>query len=205
MVDPRRSFIKVGSDLAIDFANTARPEGDPAGALRSWRDLVDFLELRGAVSRSEAGALRTMGERDARACAAALEQALDLRETVRAVLSAMAARRPLQADWVAAINQALVWGAGSERLERDARGWRVGFSPSWTEPFRALAPIARSIAGLAVLGRGTEVRKCANPRCVLYFRDRSRARRRRWCSMAVCGNRMKVAAHARRRGRRRPA
>lgn len=202
MADTRRSFIKVGPDLAVDFANTARPEGDPAGELRSWRDIVDFLELRGAVGPSEGADLRTMGERDARACAAALEQALDLRATVRAILGVMAARRPLQAEWVGTINQALVWGAGSSRLERHGRGWRMGFSPSRTEPVRALAPIARSIAELAAQGRGADIRKCANPRCVLYFRDRSRSRRRRWCSMAVCGNRMKVAAHAR---RRRPA
>lgn len=205
MADIRRSFIKVGSDLAVDFANTGQVENDPDGALRSWRGLVDFLELRAAVSRPEGASLRAMGEKDARACAAALDQALALRETIRAMLEAMASRRPLQAEWVAAVNQALVWGAGSSRLERHATGWRLGFSPSWTEPFRALAPIGRSIADLAVLGRGISIRKCANPRCRLYFRDRSRAGRRRWCSMAVCGNRMKVAAHALRHGRRQPA
>jgi len=65
--------------------------------------------------------------------------------------------------------------------------------------------VARALALLIAGGPGAGVRRCANPACVLYFRDRSRARRRRWCSMAVCGNRMKVAAHARRHGRRRPA
>jgi len=71
----QRSVIKIGQDLAIDFANTAGPASHPAGALGSWRDLVDFVELRSAVSRSESAALRAMGERDARACAAALDQA----------------------------------------------------------------------------------------------------------------------------------
>ncbi|HEY7249434.1 MAG TPA: CGNR zinc finger domain-containing protein [Methylomirabilota bacterium] len=199
----RRSVIKIGQDLAIDFANTAGPASRPAGALGSWRELVDFVELRAAVSRSEGAALRAMGERDARACAAALDQARLLRDAVRAVLGAMADRRALKAEWIAAINQALVWGAGSTRLERRAGGWQLGFIPSWTEPFRALAPIARATADLVAQGRSAEIKRCANPRCVLYFRDRSRARRRRWCSMAVCGNRMKVAAHARRHGRRR--
>jgi predicted RNA-binding Zn ribbon-like protein len=73
------------------------------------------------------------------------------------------------------------------------------------EPLRALAPIARSIADLIAQGGGVRIRKCANPRCVLYFRDTSRTGRRRWCSMAVCGNRMKVAAHIRRHGRYRQA
>lgn len=199
----RRSLIKIGGDLAVDFANTAIPDGEPAGPIRSWRDLVDFLELRGAVSRGEGAALRAMAERDARACAGALERALELRATVRDMLEALAARRPLQAGWVDTVNRALALGGGADRLVRHGRGWRLDFAPILVEPLRALAPIARSIADLTALGRAVLIRRCANPRCLLYFRDTSRARRRRWCSMAVCGNRMKVAAHTRRRGGRR--
>jgi predicted RNA-binding Zn ribbon-like protein len=201
----RRTFIKIGGEISVDFANTVSPEGDEAGPLRSWRDLVDFLELRGAVSRGEGAVLRAMGERDARACAAAFEQALELRALVRAVLAALAGRRPLQAGWVDAVNRALALGVGSARLGRQGRGWRLDFAPVLGEPLRALAPIARSIADLIAQGGGARIRKCANPRCVLYFRDTSRPGRRRWCSMAVCGNRMKVAAHTRRHGRYRTA
>jgi predicted RNA-binding Zn ribbon-like protein len=200
----RRTFIKIGGEIAVDFANTV-PQGDDPGPLRSWRDLVDFLELRGAVSRSEGTALRAMGERDARACAEAFEQARDLRVTVRAVLEALAGHRPLLAGWVDAVNRALALGAGTARLARQGRGWRLDFSPTLGEPLRALAPIARSIADLIAQGRAVTIRKCANPACILYFRDISRTRRRRWCSMAVCGNRMKVAAHIRRHGRYRTA
>lgn len=195
----RRSFIKIVGDLAVDLANTSAPDG----RLDSWRDLVDFLELRDAVTREEGAALRALGEREAHACAAAFDRALELRGTVRAILDALAARHPLQAGWVAAVNQALGWGTGASRLVRQGRGWRLAFASTLTEPLRALAPIARSAADLIAQGRGALVRKCANPRCVLYFRDTSRTRRRRWCSMAVCGNRMKVAAHTRRHGRRR--
>ena len=201
----RRTFIKIGGEISVDFANTVSPEGAEAGPVRSWRDLVDFLELRNGVGRAEGTALRAMGERDARACAAAFEQALELRATVRAVLEALAARRPLQAGLVDAVNRALALGVGSPRLVRQGRGWRLDFAPVLGEPLRALAPIARSIADLIAHGRGAWIRKCANPRCVLYFRDTSRAGSRRWCSMAVCGNRMKVAAHTRRHGRSRTA
>ncbi|NEJ40784.1 CGNR zinc finger domain-containing protein, partial [Rhizobium ruizarguesonis] len=30
--------------------------------------------------------------------------------------------------------------------------------------------------------------------CTLFFLDTTKSHRRRWCSMALCGNRMKVAA-----------
>jgi predicted RNA-binding Zn ribbon-like protein len=191
----RRSFIKIGGDLAIDLANTSAPEEAGAGRLESWRDLVDFLELRDAVTREEGAALRALGEREAHACAAAFDRALELRGTVRAILEALAARHSLQAGWVTVVNQALGWGTGASRLVRQGRGWRLAFASTLTEPLRALAPIARSAADLIAQGRGALVRKCANPRCILYFRDTSRTRRRRWCSMAVCGNRMKARRH----------
>lgn len=201
----RRELIKIGGDLAVDFANTVHSPGDPAGSLHSWRDLIDFLELRGGVASGDGGMLRAMGEGDARRCAEAFARAIRLRETIRAMLGAMASKRALRAQWVAEVNEALASGAGASRLLRQDTGWRLGLAPGPAGPFRVLAPIARAIADLVVSGRSVEIGKCANPRCVLYFRDRSRTRRRRWCSMAVCGNRMKVAAHVRRHGRRRPA
>ncbi|MFG1947303.1 CGNR zinc finger domain-containing protein [Nonomuraea sp. NPDC048826] len=59
--------------------------------------------------------------------------------------------------------------------------------PLWHAAWVAAADLAR------VLGERPErVRKCANPRCVLWFRDVSKNGGRRWCSMDVCGNRAKV-------------
>src|SRR5713101_3473439 len=105
----RREVIKIGGDLAVDFANTVHSPGDPAGALHSWSDLIDFLELRGGVAPGDAAPLRAMGETDARRCAAAFAQALQLRETIRTMLGAMASKRSLRAQWVAGVNRALAW------------------------------------------------------------------------------------------------
>ncbi len=38
-----------------------------------------------------------------------------------------------------------------------------------------------------------QLRQCEGPACMLYFRDTTKNRSRRWCSMAVCGNRAKAA------------
>ena len=43
------------------------------------------------------------------------------------------------------------------------------------------------------------IRGCEGPVCTLLFLDRTKAHGRRWCSMAVCGNRAKAAAHRARR------
>lgn len=42
------------------------------------------------------------------------------------------------------------------------------------------------------------LRSCANTECNLFLIDHSRPGTAKWCSMAACGNRMKVRAHARR-------
>src|ERR1700730_17908305 len=140
----RRSFIKIGGDLAVDLANTSAPGEAGAAHLDSWRDLVDFLELRDAVTREEGAALRSLGEREAHACAAAFDRALELRGTVPETLGARAARDPVQAGWVAAVNQALGWGTGASRLVRQGRGWRLAFASPLTAPPRAPAPLAPS-------------------------------------------------------------
>ena len=201
----QRQVLRIGGDLAIEFANTVYSPADPIGALHSWGDLVDFLELHGGLGPGDGALLRAMGATDARRCAAAFAEALRLRETIRAILGAMASRRLLRAGWIAEVNRALEAGVGASRLIRQDHGWRLGLAPAPAGPLQALGPIARAIAELVISGRSTEIGKCANTRCALYYRDRSRTRRRRGCSMAVCGNRMKVAAHAQRHGRRRSA
>lgn len=42
------------------------------------------------------------------------------------------------------------------------------------------------------------LRPCANDECRLFLIDRSAGNQARWCSMAVCGNRMKARRHYRR-------
>jgi predicted RNA-binding Zn ribbon-like protein len=44
----------------------------------------------------------------------------------------------------------------------------------------------------------SRLRKCANPECVLYFYDVSKGGKRRWCSLDICGNKLRMAASRRR-------
>jgi predicted RNA-binding Zn ribbon-like protein len=49
---------------------------------------------------------------------------------------------------------------------------------------------------LSLLVRGPfRIRQCAHESCVLRFFDTSQNGRRRWCSMAGCGNRAKASRH----------
>jgi len=65
-------------------------------------------------------------------------------------------------------------------------------------PARILAPVAESAADLLVTGDFDLVRRCEDETCVLWFYDQTKSHHRRWCSMATCGNRHKVAAYRKR-------
>lgn len=43
------------------------------------------------------------------------------------------------------------------------------------------------------------IRQCQHPQCVLWYLDTSPSATRRWCSMSVCGNRVKARRHCSRR------
>jgi predicted RNA-binding Zn ribbon-like protein len=59
-------------------------------------------------------------------------------------------------------------------------------------PERELA--ARAVLAWGALARHSRgrLRPCANDECRLFLIDHSKANGARWCSMAVCGNRMKA-------------
>jgi predicted RNA-binding Zn ribbon-like protein len=65
----------------------------------------------------------------------------------------------------------------------------------WRTPQSLLPPIGEALAKFVCEEDFSDVKACEGPACTLMFVDRTRARTRRWCSMAICGNRAKQAAH----------
>ena len=107
--------------------------------------------------------------------------------------------------------QSVARGDGSPSV---LAGWLVGVSrrPSVDGggvAWRLDLPAGRTAAALAVLAWDSvrqaspgRLRPCANPGCRLFLVDHSKPNSARWCSMAVCGNRIKARRHyERERGR----
>ncbi|WP_329454243.1 CGNR zinc finger domain-containing protein [Streptomyces sp. NBC_01497] len=74
---------------------------------------------------------------------------------------------------------------GAEGLE-----WRL-------EAPEARMPVVMTVLAWGHLQRAKpgRLRPCANPDCRLFLLDRSKPNKARWCSMTVCGNRMKARRH----------
>jgi predicted RNA-binding Zn ribbon-like protein len=69
----------------------------------------------------------------------------------------------------------------------------------WRAPESLLLPIGEEIAKFICNEDFKYVKACEGSTCTLLFVDRTRGRGRRWCSMAICGNRAKQVAHRNRR------
>jgi predicted RNA-binding Zn ribbon-like protein len=65
----------------------------------------------------------------------------------------------------------------------------------WRNPDALLLPVGEALARLVCTEDFSHVKACEGPACTLLFADHTRGHARRWCSMAICGNRAKQAAH----------
>jgi predicted RNA-binding Zn ribbon-like protein len=169
-------------ELVRDYANTLRLAGGadkiatPAG-LRRWlatRDLV------------EAG--KPVGAED-------LRRAVTFRGTVRGLLAANADLEP-SSDAVREFNAALDWMGASPRLVSLRR---TGMVSATADLRGAMGRLAGIVLDAVNAGTFTRLKLCATVDCRLAFYDHGRNAAGRWCDMALCGNRAKVAAHRSRR------
>lgn len=76
------------------------------------------------------------------------------------------------------------------QIEAEGLGWTIEIPPGRQVAVRAV--LAWAELQQRHPGR---LRACANDDCALFLIDHSKPNRARWCSMALCGNRMKARRH----------
>jgi predicted RNA-binding Zn ribbon-like protein len=134
---------------------------------------------------------------DLQAAEALLLKARRLATALRKVFVAMLRKHRITSEWIQPVNEILRITEGHDELVGRDSSWKIEFVAREGGLDWLLAAVARSGAELIAEGADARLRVCANLHCGLLFYDNSRTRGRRWCSMAVCGNRSKVAAFAR--------
>jgi predicted RNA-binding Zn ribbon-like protein len=188
----------LGGRLAVDFANLGRVFSGPTPRPLTWDALILFLEATGVVSPERGSRLSSLPQSDPQSVHALLSHAERLQAALRSVFAALAGKSRVPRESIEAINEILRVTEGHDELVSDGGAWRLEFIARENSFEWLLAAIARSAAEILADEANARLRSCANPGCGLFFCDTSRTRRRRWCSMATCGNRHKVAAFARR-------
>ncbi|HET8790849.1 MAG TPA: ABATE domain-containing protein [Modicisalibacter sp.] len=172
----------------LDMLNTVyMHEGKLHDFWQADTDVVDWLVRAGWLAGSD--------ESD-RGDQALLMAARDLRDIVQALVEQRKAGDRLSLE---ALNSYL---AEAESYPQLALG--EGREPSLIRvrprcsARQLLAPLAEAAAEMLVDDDFSRIHTCANPECILWFYDRTKSRRRRWCSASTCGNRHKVAAYRKR-------
>ncbi|WP_405012275.1 CGNR zinc finger domain-containing protein [Kitasatospora sp. NBC_01539] len=179
MADPRDPRPLTGEPLALDLLNTRWRDAGEHDLLADLDGYRLWLSSAGLADRCTADRAGLAAAREARS---ALEALVDTpgsaagRNALNAVLAHGGVHRTLTADGPADI----VRTDGPEQLA------------AWLAADDYLGLLRRD---------AHRIKRCAHPACILHFFDTSQNGRRRWCSMAVCGNRSKAARHYERTAR----
>jgi predicted RNA-binding Zn ribbon-like protein len=183
-----------GGNLCLDFANTVnnRTSERRKDLLASYGDLLHWGQEAGVVSPKSAERLRRLAEEAPGHAKSALRSALQAREAIYSLFSAMIGRRGVPGAALATLNTAL--RQASEHAQIVPRNRH--FSWEWALPEESLEsvlwPVARAAAELLTSEELVLVRECAAEGCGWLFLDKTKNHRRRWCDMKTCGNRDKA-------------
>jgi predicted RNA-binding Zn ribbon-like protein len=176
----------LGGRPALDLVNTLRER---------WRRRVETL-----VTPDDLGLWLVRAQllpTPQRVSAARLRNARELREAIDVCVQAAAAGAAAPHAAVAVIDGWLTHAGTRAQLGVGADGTPVlGELAPADGVRRALAAVALDAARmLGTQDQAARIRICASETCSARFYDRSPAARRRWCSMALCGNEAKARRH----------
>jgi predicted RNA-binding Zn ribbon-like protein len=199
-VKHRTPAIFVADSLGLDFLNSiATPVDTPVDWLDSGDGLLRWLaqaELVPVHALNELKARATPGELDKVA-----DQARALREWFRRFVHKHMGRPlpPKALQELGPLNKLLqrdeIFSQISRHRERDGDRFELRAMRHWRSPESLLLPIGEALAKFVCEEDFARVKACEGHRCTLVFADHTRMQARRWCSMAICGNRAKQAAH----------
>jgi len=201
MSNLRPDPIFIADAKGVDFLNSiATPVDVPIEWLGSGEDLLKWLKQADLVPTNVLNGFRSSAMRGELDGVAA--EARSLREWFRGFVNTHKGKplKPNALQQVQPLNRILERDDSFGQIvvndeERDGpSGLKWIDRRRWRSPESLLLPIAREIAHVICDEDFSLVRACEGHTCTLMFVDRTKSHRRRWCSMAVCGNRAKQAA-----------
>lgn len=184
----------------LDFLNTELVEKNQVvDQIKDYDHLIEWLYQAQFLSAPKAARVRQKWSGTS-AEARGLRAAKDLRGLIQHVVEKITGGQKLPSALIDKINRQLRQNKGYVQLIQDGNEFRLQRQiDSKEDPLNLMLPVVESLCRLLVQGDPSRLKRCANPDCIHYFYDISKNQKRRWCSMRLCGNRMKAAAHYRRR------
>lgn len=179
----------IGGEPALDFVNTVTGRDEqPRDWLDSYERLLEWAALAELLPEKTLRAVRKQAESDPAAATAALARAKALREAMFALLSALVSGSAPPKKALSLLREHWLAGADAHEL-RFNEGRVIADLRSDAVNLDLIASIVayRTVQHVAPLPPD-RLRMCQGPNCSWLFIDSSKAGRRRWCDMSVCGN-----------------
>ena len=180
--------------LCIDFINTLSWRGRevPAEGLIKYSDLIAWSRQVGITTPQDANKLLKKADRHPADGKKVWYGAVDLRETIYRILTAIIDnQKPVKKD-LTAFNNYLSKTMTLSRIINTKNGFSWDASGDKSKMDWVLNPVIRSAADLLVSDELQKLKSCSDPMCGWLFLDISRNQSRRWCDMKDCGNRAKA-------------
>ncbi len=180
---------RVSGSLCLDFANTIERGGNESGVewFESYEDIVAWAASTPSYNQDDVSLYLSLSESDRNA---AFLEALKLRQAIRAVFTAIANKETPHKDSLDFLNKKI--SLLFSRASFDVSNGEVLFCiPKGGKPEDILNPIIVSSAKTLERSRNLLIKKCSRDDCTWVFIDTTKNKKRRWCEMAVCGNRTK--------------
>lgn len=191
-------FQYIGGDPALDLVNTVdwTSRGPEQERLTDYERLTRWAEGAGVLPAKSAAMLRSRGRARPREAEAAYRAALQVRQLLERVFSAIARGEPAGAE-LQEFNRLL--GKALEHMRvvpatggrRRDRALRLGWEDMGSRLDSVIWPVLWSAASLIASDEASQIRICGGEDCGWIYVDRSRNQLRRWCQMATCGTREK--------------
>ena len=182
-----KTFPFVAKHLSLHFINTEVIRHDKRIELlhdkQAVLDWLEALEKEGYIHKKQFETnWKGFTEAD-------LSKLKSFRQFLRNTFEAFAAQQVPNNSWIQQLEKQIEMSPFTFKI-KDNQLWRM----SQGEIVEALmAHISFDALQLYTNGQLSHLHYCANPKCILLFLDTSG--RRKWCSMKICGNRMKVTKH----------
>lgn len=178
-----------GETLCLEFANTTSSDDNH---LADYHDLVSWCQNAGVLSEERAAQLHGDAQQKPERAAHVFRKAVTLRRTIHSVFSAAAARHPPSEGDLRPLNRTVGEALKHLRIVQTAKEFQWQWEGTKASLEFPLWLVARSAADLLTSERQSRIQQCGNANCSWLFLDKSKNHSRRWCDMAVCGNREKA-------------
>lgn len=183
MKNDKNNFYFVGNNLAVDFVNTEVVGQE--GVIELLNDHLDVYRWADTANISV----------DKNDTNVDIQTILALRMAIKQLFLARMDGQKITTKILKTINQHLLNAVNEQQLINRKNELILQDLDEKLSLKKFLGRITQSAVLLITSKQVEQLKRCANVKCVLIFLDTSRAKKRRWCSMDLCGNRSKAANH----------